>query len=404
MKSSLKLKLTALATTLVASFGAMAPAAASLFDQTEVRQDDFIAIASPVGQTGNHQLLIVEQVSDSRDCWSESGSSPTLVEPLLLNFNFSGICGRSTDSNGYSIRAGGEDLGLQYRLKIVKEDGDMLLMGVPDRRSNPSLEIGRAYGQSSGFTKIVLNSGWRFAKRSYQGRTLGHVYLTNDLTLAQIAGIDPIDPDPVDPVDPDPTFTFPDIRGDIYASDIEEAVRTGFIAGFSEDNTFRPRTALTREQLVSMVLEGLKTVPGASLNIPTSTSARPYSDVNASRWSAAKIQWARDNNIVSGYPDGTFRPAQTVTRAEMMAVLRRASEYGKSIQGLTPELDQKQVPQNFADTTGHWADALVGQMSGYCGVASSLNETGNRFAPDTPALRNYAAAATLRALNCVKAE
>ena len=112
MKSSLKLKLTALATTLVASFGAMAPAAASLFDQTEVRQDDFIAIASPVGQTGNHQLLIVEQVSDSRDCWSESGSSPTLVEPLLLNFNFSGICGRSTDSNGYSIRAGGEDLGL----------------------------------------------------------------------------------------------------------------------------------------------------------------------------------------------------------------------------------------------------------------------------------------------------
>ena len=42
-------------------------------------------------------------------------------------------------------------------------------------------------------------------------------------------------------------------------------------------------------------------------------------------------------------------------------------------------------------------------MSGYCGVASPLNEAGTAFAPDQPGLRNYAAAATLRMLNCVKA-
>jgi hypothetical protein len=40
-------------------------------------------------------------------------------------------------------------------------------------------------------------------------------------------------------------------------------------------------------------------------------------------------------------------------------------------------------------------------MSAYCGVASPLNETGTNFAPDEPAKRNYAAAATVRMLDCV---
>jgi len=46
----------------------------------------------------------------------------------------------------------------------------------------------------------------------------------------------------------------------------------------------------------------------------------------------------------------------------------------------------------------------VGQMSSYCGVASPLNERGSDFAPDSAAQRNYAAAATLRMLNCVKGQ
>ncbi|MEG4913698.1 S-layer homology domain-containing protein [Microcoleus sp. B7-D4] len=37
-----------------------------------------------------------------------------------------------------------------------------------------------------------------------------------------------------------------------------------------------------------------------------------------SRWSAGKVLFARDNKIVSGYQDGTFKPTQPVTRAELM--------------------------------------------------------------------------------------
>jgi N-acetylmuramoyl-L-alanine amidase len=435
LHKSLQLRVAALATVVLSTFGTVTPASASTFDQVEVEQNKFIAIASPVGQTGNHQLLIVEQIASSRACWGESGSRPTIVDPLLLTFDFSGICGRSTDSNGYSIRVGGEDLGLQYSLRILKKDGDMILTGVPFRQGT-ALEIGRVYGTTSDFAKVVLNSGWRFAKRSYQGRTLGHVYLTNDLTLSELTsggttgggttgggttgggttgggttgggttgggttGGGTTGGGTTGGGTTKPSFA--DIRGDIYATDIEEAVKIGFISGYAEDNTFRPRVALTREQLVSMVLESMKTLPNANLNVPSSVTARPYKDVDTSRWSAAKILWARQNNIVSGYPDGTFRPAQPVTRAEMMAVLRRAAEYGRSLRGLDPALVEKQPPLAFSDTSSHWGSDLVRQMSGYCGVASPVNETGTRFEPDAPALRNYAAAATLRAIKCVQA-
>ncbi|MGC9504728.1 DUF3747 domain-containing protein [Baaleninema sp.] len=191
MKTALPLKVAALSTLALSTFGFGAtftpkPAEAALFGQQEVTQRDFVAVAAPVGDTGRHQLLVIEQQSSSRPCWSESGANPTVVDPLLLDFDFTGICGRSTDSNGYSIRVGGQDLGIQYSLRVVRQGDDMVLMGIPFRPNQPTLELGRtAYTRD--FARIDLNPGWRFAKRTYQGRTLGHVYLTNDLSLSALA-------------------------------------------------------------------------------------------------------------------------------------------------------------------------------------------------------------------------
>ncbi|WP_448604672.1 S-layer homology domain-containing protein, partial [Thermoleptolyngbya sp.] len=203
---------------------------------------------------------------------------------------------------------------------------------------------------------------------------------------------------------PTPTpapVTFTDISRDIYATQIRNAVAAGFISGFP-DNTFRPLDTLTREQLVSMVLDALTKAPNVNLRIPAVASGDPYRDVNASRWSAAKIQFARDNNIVRGYEDGTFRPAQPVTRAELVSVLKRAAEFALTARGSSPTLLLNQPTRTFADTTNHWASATITELSGFCGVASPLNEQGNNFAPNAASQRNYAAAATLRTLDCLQ--
>lgn len=402
-------------TTAVGLFSSVAPALAAQFGQKELDQNKVIAVASPYRGGSAHQLLVLEQVADTRPCWNEVSGTPTIVDPLLLDFDFSGICGRSTDSNGYSIRVNGEDFGLRYSLRIVQRDGDMLLVGTPSNRRDPEILIGRTRGVTQDFAKIHLNSGWRFTKRTYEDRTLGHVYLTyeGDLaaTLNTSSGSSTTGSTPGSTPGNTPgtnnggtgapvTARFRDTANDVYVAEINQAVEAGFIAGF-EDNTFRPQTALTREQLVSMVLGALDNLPGVNLNVPTQASGNPYSDVETSRWSAARIQFARDNNIIQGYQDGTFRPAQSVTRAELIAVLRRAAEYGKTAQGQQAQLQGDRPEILFSDTNGHWAGSLISQMSTFCNVATPVNERGNSFAPDSAAQRNYAAAATLRMLNCV---
>lgn len=150
------------------------------FDQLEVDQSRFAAIAQPLGRD-SFKLLVVEQISNQRPCWSEIGSYPTQIDPLLVTFNFTGICGRSIDSNGFSIRVAKQDLGLQYSLRLVRRFNSVVLQGVPFGVGRGStMDIASTNGFTSGFLKLQLLPGWRFTKRMYQGKPLGHVYFTND--------------------------------------------------------------------------------------------------------------------------------------------------------------------------------------------------------------------------------
>ncbi|MBD2019912.1 DUF3747 domain-containing protein, partial [Leptolyngbya sp. FACHB-36] len=186
MHTSLRL-IVALTTLALSSLATFKPAAAVLFSRAEVDQSKFIAVASPYGNNA-HQLLIIEQLTSARPCWSESGAGPTTINPLLTQFDFTGICGRSIDSNGYSIRMADQDMGWRYSVRIVRRNGDLLLVGAPsvDRKA-PELQIGRANGMTNGFAKISLNPGWRITKRVYNGQNVGHIYLTNDQPLTAIA-------------------------------------------------------------------------------------------------------------------------------------------------------------------------------------------------------------------------
>jgi hypothetical protein len=178
MKKNLLLSLAAIASTIIGIFAAFRPITAVDFGQQEVDQNKFVAVAVPHIGSSPH-LVVIEQISDSQACWKESGTSPVTVDALLLKFDFAGICGRGTDANGYSIRMAGQDLGLLYKLKIIKNNSEFMLVGVSNTNPNaPALKIGRTYGIGSGLTKINLEPGWRFTKRTYNGQTLGHIYLT----------------------------------------------------------------------------------------------------------------------------------------------------------------------------------------------------------------------------------
>lgn len=157
---------------------------AAEFGARPIHPDLTIAVATPVQNGRLYNLVILEQIASQRSCWQESGDAPTVVDPLLLDFDFTGVCDRKTDSNGYSIRINGQDLGVNYRLEITKQQDDLVLMARPTRDySVPAIEVGHTHGIADGLLKIDLNPGWTMSQRTYNGQPLSHIYLNHDQPL-----------------------------------------------------------------------------------------------------------------------------------------------------------------------------------------------------------------------------
>ena len=150
---------------------------ASTFNEQAVNQNQFAVMAAPYRH--GYNLVVVEQIPGQRQCWSETGVSPTKIDPLFLNFDFTNACKRSSDSNSYSIRFNGQDYGMDYLTDIVEKDGELHLVGIPRDTTKPQLNIGRTYGLSSGSLKIILNPEWSLTKRVYGNDATDHVYLSN---------------------------------------------------------------------------------------------------------------------------------------------------------------------------------------------------------------------------------
>jgi hypothetical protein len=89
-------------------------------------------------------------------------------------------------------------------------------------------------------------------------------------------------------------------------------------------------------------------IQGANITFPSNLSICLYSEVNISRWSAGKALFPRENKIVSGYQDGTFKPTQPVTGVELIGVLPIAAEFRLSA-GMQPNLVAKDPSKTFSE-------------------------------------------------------
>lgn len=90
--------------------------------------------------------------------------------------------------------------------------------------------------------------------------------------------------------------------------------------GYPEGD-FRPGREMTRAEVVR-VLYAMEGEPEAE---PTDE----YSDVPQNEWYAEEVAWASSVNVVSGYPDGTFKPQLSVSRQDFIAMLYRYAQYKK---------------------------------------------------------------------------
>ena len=98
-----------------------------------------------------------------------------------------------------------------------------------------------------------------------------------------------------------------------YNNSISTMANDGLLLGYG-DGTFRPNKAITRAEFATIV--------SRFMNATVTGDTEVFSDVGG-HWAAIAINSIAYGGWVNGYPDGTFRPDNLITRAETAAIINR---------------------------------------------------------------------------------
>ena len=159
--------------------------------------------------------------------------------------------------------------------------------------------------------------------------------------------------------------TFTDVDASAwYADSVYKANELGYMTGIAGTSTFGPESGLTRAQ-AAQVLANMAGAETKDTNSGDYGVYGSFSDVDGTQWYAQAVAWAKSYGVVSGYPDGTFKPDQYVTREEFATMLRNYAQ--KSGQGedktadLSKYTDASQVTWSKGAVSWAVANKVFGQ-------------------------------------------
>lgn len=161
---------------------------------------------------------------------------------------------------------------------------------------------------------------------------------------------------------------------DWFYDDVKAVFDAGLMDGKSE-KIFAPNEQLTRAQAVTVLarMNGIGKNNGS--HAPTG-----FSDADAEAWYAGYVRWAKNNNVSDGYPEGTFRPNDFVSREELAALLARYIRENRLA------LEEEPLTDEFSDKDeiAVWAKDDIG----YIRTKGLIDGKGEgKFAPKDTATR-----------------
>lgn len=132
---------------------------------------------------------------------------------------------------------------------------------------------------------------------------------------------------------------------------IQGLVEKKVINGYP-DGTFKPENNITREEATTIVANYI-----GSEEIKKEKES--FSDVKKERWSYTAIENLVEKKVINGYPDGTFKPVKDMTRAEFAAIINIYLKKNNKI--------EKKEDKKLKDIDKHWAKPMIEEVanSGY---------------------------------------
>ena len=171
------------------------------------------------------------------------------------------------------------------------------------------------------------------------------------------------------PSDPVEGLAFSDLPADFWAGKaIYACVEAGITTGFP-DGTYHPEVAVSRDQAAVYIA---RAVAGGDDLVPVGPGEPSFVDVPVSHWAYRYVEYAKAMAIVGGFPDGRYRPADEVNRAEMAAFIARSVVLPTGEDGL--QSYQPPDQPTFSDVPGsHWAYRYVEFVAGQ-GIAGGYED------------------------------
>ncbi len=142
---------------------------------------------------------------------------------------------------------------------------------------------------------------------------------------------------------------FTDLTMDHWALEPIALISTlGIIQGYP-DYSYQPHNGITRAELTKLLIE--------TLDLPIATPEALFMDVALNHWAAPHITTAFEHKLIEGYPDNTFKPKGTLTRAEGIAIIVRAARL--------PEVSAQDTLRYQDIKENYWARKYILQAQVY---------------------------------------
>lgn len=150
-------------------------------------------------------------------------------------------------------------------------------------------------------------------------------------------------------------------RGDWFNNAISTLSNAGIVTGYN-DGTFRPNQPITRGEMAKIIANF------ANLN----KGAKSFTDLSG-HWSKSYVELAAGNGWIAGYPDGSFRPDQKITRAETVTMINRVLE---RVPAKELRLLSRSIMLTFPDNNpGDWYYIAIQEASNSHEYQRSVYET-----------------------------
>ncbi len=337
---------------------------------TDLTGEDNLTVTIPAGSTGDRSYtahwslntysitydLNGGTVSGNPDFYTVESAAITLNQPTRIGYTFTGWSGTNL--------TGEDNLTVTIPTGSIGNRSYTAHWSLNTYSITYDLDGGTAFGNPDSYTvesaAITLNeptkAGYVFT--GWSGTDLvGEDNLTVTIPAGSIGDRRytahwEFDPTIIAALNPTPNVDFLDVsRTDWFYYDVRYVCENGLMNGTSR-NRFSPYGTATRGMLVTILYR--------MENEPRCFGSAAFSDVKPGAYYEKAVVWASQNNIVSGYTDGTFRPDAPVTREQLASILYRYTLYrGQDVSaGETTSLTgygDAQTVSNYALPAMRWA-------------------------------------------------